>query len=217
MRILVVAKEPRPGRVKTRLCPPLTAEQAASVAAACLADTFAAALASGADEVVAVLDGEPGWWCPPAVRVVPQATGSFAARLDDAWTHARGPAVQIGMDTPQVSAALLDEAMDAVASSPGGGVIGPATDGGWWLLGLRDRVPGAFHGVPMSAPDTAALQRRRLADLGVEVRDAPPLTDIDTFDALRRVVATLARDTHLARLVADELDAVSAPLDVAAS
>src|SRR5215510_8302076 len=100
--LIVLAKEPVAGRVKTRLCPPCTPTTAAALAAAALADTLAAGCASGADRVVLALDGEPGDWCPPGVTVVDQGTGSLASRLTAAWQHARGPALLIGMDTPQL-------------------------------------------------------------------------------------------------------------------
>ena len=75
MDLLVLAKEPIPGRVKTRLCPPCTPAEAARLAAACLADTLEAACAAGADRVLVALDGRPGDWLPPGVRVVGQGSG----------------------------------------------------------------------------------------------------------------------------------------------
>jgi glycosyltransferase A (GT-A) superfamily protein (DUF2064 family) len=138
--LIVLAKEPVPGRVKTRLCPPCTPESAAALAAAALADTLDAATTSGADRVLLALDGRPGDWCPPGVTVVGQGTGTLSDRLTTAWTHTPGPALQIGMDTPQLTAADLDAAMAALAEPwPGtgpctgggtGGVPGPALDGG---------------------------------------------------------------------------------------
>jgi uncharacterized protein len=188
--LIVLAKEPLAGRVKTRLCPPFTPDQAAEIAAACLADTLEAAVASGADEVVLVLDGQPGWWCPPGVRIVGQSGGSLGERLESAWSHCSGPAVQIGMDTPQVTPGLLDLAMSEVAVAPEDrAVLGPATDGGWWLLGLRRAVPGAFDGVPMSDHRTAVAQIERLRALGLEVRTFVALTDLDTADDLGTITA----------------------------
>jgi uncharacterized protein len=188
--LIVLAKEPLAGRVKTRLCPPFTPDQAAEVAAACLADTLDAAVASGADDVVLVLEGRPGWWCPPRVRIVEQSGGSLGERLESAWSHCSGPAVQIGMDTPQVTPGLLDLAMSQVAGAPENrALLGPATDGGWWLLGLHRAVPGAFDGVPMSDQRTAAAQIERLGALDLEVRTFVALTDLDTADDLGAITA----------------------------
>ena len=193
MQILVLAKEPLTGRVKTRLCPPLSFEEAAAIAAASLADTLDASIAAGADEVVLILDGQPGWWCPAGVRVVAQVDAPFGDRLEAAWTHATGPAIQIGMDTPQANVSVLQAAMTALEQTdPTGGVIGPATDGGWWLLGLHQALAGAFDGVPMSDVRTAKFQVARIAELGVLLSEIETLTDVDTVDQL----LVVAGQTH---------------------
>lgn len=213
MDLIVVAKEPVPGGVKTRLCPPCTPASAAALAAAALADTLAAACTSGADRVLLALDGAPGDWCPPGVVVVGQGTGSLADRLATAWTHTPGPALQIGMDTPQLSPADLDAAMAALMApdagavvgtgavagraTDAGAVLGPACDGGWWAIGLRRSEPAAFAGVPMSRPDTGARQAARLAALGRHVRLLPVQSDVDTWDDAVHVAA-LAPATRFA-------------------
>lgn len=182
MFVLVVAKEPVPGRTKTRLSPPCTPDEAATIAEAALADTFAAAVASGATEVVVALDGAPGRWLPPGVRVVPQGSGPLERRLATAWRATCGRGVQIGMDTPQLTAGDLDDAMDTLAGEDVDAVLGPAADGGWWLIGLPGADDRAFHGVPMSTAETGVHQRRRLEALGLRVADLRTMTDVDTFD-----------------------------------
>ncbi len=178
MHLLVMVKEPRPGRVKTRLCPPCTPEEAADLAVAAIADTLDAVAASSADRRVVALDGQPGPWLPEGFEVIPQTDGSLGRRLDHAWGVVGGPGVQIGMDTPQVDACLLDEALDVLADGAPC-VLGDATDGGWWAIGLHHSVPDLFEPVPTSRADTGALQRQRCRDLGLEVTDLPPLTDVD--------------------------------------
>jgi glycosyltransferase A (GT-A) superfamily protein (DUF2064 family) len=198
--IIVLAKQPVPGRVKTRLCPPCSPAEAAAVAEAALADTLGAACAAGADRVVLALDGRPGPWCPPGVRVVGQGTGPLADRLAAAWSHASGPAVQIGMDTPQLRPADLARAMAGLSAAGVDAVLGPATDGGWWAIGLRRRHPLAFVGVPTSRADTGARQARRLADLGLRTRLLPRRRDVDTWpDAV--AVAAAAPTTAFAGVV----------------
>jgi rSAM/selenodomain-associated transferase 1 len=182
MRIIVMAKAPVAGRVKTRLCPPCTPAQAAALAAAALADTLAAARASSADRVVLALAGKPGPWLPPGVRVVAQRGGDLAERLANAWSDVGGPAVQIGMDTPQVTPALLDSASASLLGAGTDAVLGHALDGGWWAIGLRAPDPAVFAGVRMSRSDTGAQQARRLAEVGLRVRTLPILRDVDTFD-----------------------------------
>ena len=200
MPIIVMAKAPLPGRVKTRLCPPCTAEEAAVVAEAALVDTLAAALASSSDRVVLALDGRPGPWLPAGVDVVSQRGSGFAERLAAAWGEIGGPALQIGMDTPQVTPALLDMAR-AVLEEPGtDAVLGPAEDGGWWSIGLRRADPAVFIGVPMSQPDTGARQMARLRELGLRTAILPALRDVDTI-ADAHLVAELAPDTRFAAAV----------------
>lgn len=201
MHLLVMAKAPVAGRVKTRLCPPLTLQEAADVAAASLADTLAAVASCGAERKVLALDGAPGDWLSPGFTVIPQQGASFADRLANAWTDAGPFGVQIGMDTPQVSAADLDALLGDIR--PGRAILGPALDGGWWAIGLAGTDPAAvFAGIPMSTPETGRLQSERLAALGLDVRLAAPMRDIDTVADLRRVVGTMQPISHLARAMA---------------
>jgi len=187
MNILVLAKEPVPGRVKTRLCPPCAPDEAAAVAAAALFDTFAAALGAGADRVIAVLDGQPGDWLPAGVEVRPQASGSFSVRLTAAWASAEGPTLQVGMDTPQVTAAELASACTATADA--GTAFGPAADGGWWALGLRRPRSDLFRGVEPSTRTTGRHQLARLVALGLRPHLLPVRRDVDTWDDAVEVAA----------------------------
>ncbi|WP_335980194.1 TIGR04282 family arsenosugar biosynthesis glycosyltransferase [Streptomyces sp. CA2R106] len=174
--LVVIAKEPVPGRAKTRLCPPFTPQQAADLAAAALADTLAAVAATPADRRLLVLDGAPGAWLPPGIDVVPQVAGGLDQRLAAAFGHCDGPTLLIGMDTPQVTPALLH-----TAPEPGTGAwFGPAADGGFWALGLAEPDPDLVLGVPMSTPYTGRAQRDRLTAAGLTVRDLPVLRDVDT-------------------------------------
>jgi len=176
-----MAKEPRPGRVKTRLCPPLTPVEAAAMAAAALADTLEAVARCGAHRLILALDGRPGSWLPAGFEVVDQVGGTFADRLDAAWAFAGGPGLQIGMDTPQVTPALLDASLTRLLEPGVDAVLGPALDGGWWAIGLHGYQTGLFDGIPMSTPETGRDQAIRLADLGLAVAWLPPLRDLDTM------------------------------------
>lgn len=113
-QIVVIAKEPVPGRVKTRLTPPFSPEQAALLAEAALSDSLDAALATPAAQRLLALDGLPGAWLPPGWVIIPQRGGGLDERLAAAFTDAHrlrpGPVVLIGMDTPQVTPGLLAEA-----------------------------------------------------------------------------------------------------------
>ncbi len=197
-----MAKAPVPGRVKTRLCPPFSHEAAARLAEAALADTLAAALGAGADRCVLVLDGEPGGWLPSGVEVVPQRGDGLDVRLGNAWSDVGGPGLQIGMDTPQVTPAILGQALDQLDATAVDAVLGDAVDGGWWAVGLRVAHPQAFVGVLMSRPDTGEAQRRRLRSLGLRVGSLPVLRDVDTF-ADAEAVAALVPRSRFATALAD--------------
>lgn len=185
--VLVMAKSPAPGRVKTRLCPPCTPDEAAALAEAALADTLEAVAASGADRRIVALDGAPGPWLPPDFDVVPQIDGPFDRRLAAAWAAAGGPGVQIGMDTPQVTGGLLDEALQALDDATA--ALGFAADGGWWAIGLRRADARVFHDIPMSTSGTGGAQLGRMIDLGLDVTPLPTLVDLDTIADLPAVTA----------------------------
>ena len=194
--LLVIAKEPLPGRVKTRLTPPFTPEEAARLAEAALADTLRTVAAAPASRRVLVLDGSPGPWLPPGFDVVPQCAGGLDERLAHALGNCAGPALLIGMDTPQVTPELL-----TVEFSDCDAYFGPAEDGGFWALGLAEPDPALPLGVPMSTPVTGAVQRDRLVRAGLRVRDLPRLRDVDTA-ADAHTVAALAPGGRFARCLA---------------
>jgi glycosyltransferase A (GT-A) superfamily protein (DUF2064 family) len=187
--LLIVAKEPRPGFAKTRLIPAFGPEGAAALARAALDDTFAAAASCGADRVVVAFDGDPAGLVPASFEVVEQRSGAFDRRLAGAWADAGGPGLQIGMDTPQVSAAELDAGLDLLAVPGCDAVLGPAVDGGWWAIGLQRPDDDVFLGVPMSEPDTGARQLARLGDLGYATTLLPVRRDVDEPEDVAIVAA----------------------------
>ncbi|MFL4946174.1 DUF2064 domain-containing protein [Streptomyces sp. MMS24-I31] len=193
--LLVIAKEPRPGKVKTRLTPPFTPREAAALAEAALADTLHAVAAAPAARRVLVLDGSPGPWLPPGFDVVPQCAGGLDERLAAAFAGCSGPALLIGMDTPQVTPELLT--VDFAACDA---YFGPAEDGGFWVLGLASPDPTLLRGVPMSTAATGAVQRERLVAAGLRVRDLPCLRDVDTAADAKAVAERAPRSRFAARL-----------------
>ena len=207
--LLVIAKAPVPGRVKTRLCPPCTPEQAARLARAALEDTLAAAAgATHAGRRLLVLDGAPGAWLPPEWEVVEQRGDGLAERLAAAFEDAGGPAFLVGMDTPQVSPALLAAGIDAVQEADA--VFGAALDGGYWGIGLRGPDPRVFDRVPMSADNTGAVQLVRLAILGLRTAILPPLRDIDTIEDARAVALEAPHGRFAAALATLEHEELAA-------
>lgn len=192
--ILVMAKEPVAGRVKTRLCPPFTPHQCAALAAACLADTTSAAAAATAGGVApwwgVALDGAPGPWLAPGGRVLAQRGDGFDERLAAAAHDAGGPVLVIGADTPQVGVDDLARAVAALTTPGTDAVLGPSPDGGYWAIGLRRPDARVFLGVPMSREDTAQHQRARLDALDLRTVEIHALLDVDTVEDAHQVAAT---------------------------
>jgi uncharacterized protein len=215
--LLVLAKAPEPGRVKTRLCPPLVPAEAADLAAAALLDTLNAVCRVPGGRVVVALVGRMSAAARgPELSVAlrggvtrgqrgPDLGHRIAAAHRDAARLLPGrPVLQLGMDTPQVDPALLADAAGPLHRGTVDAVLGPATDGGWWALGLRDpraAAAVAVADVPTSRDDTGERTVHALRAAGLRVGLLPELTDVDTAaDAV--VVARTAPGTRFARTVA---------------
>ncbi len=189
--LLVIAKEPVPGRAKTRLIPALGECGSAQVAEAALADTLEAVAEAPGRRRMLVLEGEPGAWLPEGFEVVPQVGGGLGDRLAAAFEAAGGPAFLVGMDTPQVTPDLIADGCARLAREGSDAVIGLAEDGGWWALGLRRPDARVFEGVPMSVADTGARQVEALRGLGLRCEQLPRLRDVDTFEDATAVAASM--------------------------
>ncbi|BBZ06213.1 hypothetical protein MDOR_03820 [Mycolicibacterium doricum] len=191
--VLVVAKAPVPGLAKTRLAVTVGLEMAAVIAAAALLDTLDAVLAAPVQARVVALTGDidAAQHNSGVLRaklsgftVVDQRGDSFAERLVHAHADAAAavgdrPILQIGMDTPQVTADLLGRCAQTLLGADA--VLGPARDGGWWLLGVRTAgMADCLREVPMSRGDTGALTRKRLQDRGIDVVMVDEVADVDT-------------------------------------
>lgn len=211
--ILVIAKSPEPGKVKTRLTPPCSPEQAAGLAAAALEDTLAVVAAAGGPRRrrrVLVLDGVAGGWVPDGFEVVAQYGDGLAGRLANAFADAGAPALLVGMDTPQISTALLEAGLAVLDRRAADAVLGPAADGGYWAIGLGRADPRVFAGVVMSAATTGAAQLERLEELELTVAALPTLLDVDTIADAREVASAAPRTRFAAALRAVEARLVGA-------
>lgn len=195
--VVVICKETLPGKVKTRLHPPLSLEQAADVAAAAIQDTLAVVRRLPASRRVLLFDGNR---TPPGSEdfdVMHQIGGGLDARLGALFDEVDGRTVLVGMDTPQLTVADLAPAFDDSADDVDAW-FGPANDGGFWALGLERPSGDLLRGVPMSRDDTGAHQLRRLAEAGLRVRTLPELVDVDTIDDAR-LAAEAGPDTLFAQ------------------
>lgn len=191
--MMVIAKTPEVGRVKTRLCPPLSLEQACDVAWACLLDTLDTVASVPAARHVLVLDGEPGPWIPDIFEVIAQRGNGLAERLAAAFSDVADAGIVIAMDTPQVTIQHLSAGLRSLTHGADA-VLGLADDGGYWVIGLRRGVDvtAVFENVPMSTSQTGAAQRRQLDLLGLRTTMLPAHRDIDTMEDLYVVVAGMA-------------------------
>jgi glycosyltransferase A (GT-A) superfamily protein (DUF2064 family) len=194
--LVIIAKECLPGRVKTRLHPGVSYEQAAELAAASLADTLQVGTELPAERRILAFDGVVPPHGSHAFEVVPQSVGDLDARLAAIFDAAEGPTLLIGMDTPQVLPADLAELFPWPDDTDF--AFGPARDGGFWALGMREPRGDLVRGVPMSRDDTGVRQLERLRSAGGTIRMLRPMTDVDTIVEAHAVAAS-APETRFAR------------------
>jgi uncharacterized protein len=202
-----MAKAPRPGFSKTRLCPPLQPDQAAALSAAFLRDItenivlaareaaitgyiayapqgaealFDGHLADGIGRLLA--DGSP--LMPPDVqgfgRCLLHAVLTMLAR-------GHGSAVVLNADSPTLPTALLVRTAEALAEDGDRVVLGPADDGGYYLLGMKAAHAHLFADIAWSTDSVAATTRTRARQMGLAVVELPPWYDVDDHHALNRL------------------------------
>lgn len=201
-RVLVLlAKWPEPGRAKTRLTHAIGSADAMALARAFLADTVALAERSGADELLVAYAPRRARAefrrVAPHARLVAQPNGGFGSRLRAALRagHALGArVVLIGTDSPTLPATTIRAAFKRLEAVDA--VIGPATDGGYYLIGARRPLPpSVFARMPWSTSTVAAETLRRLASAELRVAVLPRWYDVDDASG----VARLSRDFRLGR------------------
>lgn len=197
--LIVIAKDPLPGSAKTRLCPPCQPDQAARLAEAALRDTLEVVSRTPAARRVLALAGDPArWWCD-GFEVIKQRGQGLGERLGHVFADVGGPALVVGMDTPQLTSELLCDGLGALERYDA--VLGPALDGGYWSVGLRCFHPEAFTGVPMSVASTFARQSEQFRRLGLSTYEQARLRDFDTL-ADARAVARQAPSSRFASALA---------------
>jgi uncharacterized protein len=202
LHLTVIAKRPVPGRVKTRLCPPCTPEQAADVAAAALADTMDAidVVAAGTEvRKVLLFEGDPDGWGRADWDVVAQGLGGLDRRLCDAFDEL-GPGLVVGMETPHAAGSL---AAGIAALRRGSDAIGLTNDGGYWVIGLHRVDRRVFDDVPMSTSATGLAQLRALHRTGRSVERLMFARDLDTIDDLRAAATRSGGTPRLTAVAGD--------------
>ena len=183
--VLVVAKAPASGRSKTRLVPPLSVEQAATLHEALLLDTVAACRAEAEDTRIlhaGAREAAPFGRLLPGVPLVAQEGRGLAdaLRLGIARHVSSGPVAVVSSDVPGVPPGSIATAFRALADGADV-VLGPALDGGYWLIALRQPHDAPFRDIPWSTPAVLAVTRRRCTDAGLQVVELPAWRDVDTL------------------------------------
>lgn len=197
--VAVIAKECRPGRVKTRLTPPFAPDEAAALAAAALDDTLDVVAALPVGRRVLYFDGDAVPEAAAGFDVLAQSPGDLDERLAHLFDALAEPTLLVGMDTPQLTPELVASALSVGHDDTADAWLGPAADGGFWALAMREPDGGVIRGVPMSRDDTGRLQLERLEAAGLVVRLLDELTDVDTAESAASV-ALAAPGTRFARL-----------------
>lgn len=200
--LVIFVKAPVAGRVKTRLCPPLSFDQAAELYLAFVKDTlaFTAGIPETRVEVAyAPSDDHPALdWIGPQARPAffLQQGADLGRRLENAFakgfSEGAGKIVIIGSDTPHLDPAIAGEAFSALDRTEA--VLGPAKDGGYYLIGLRRARPCLFARIPWSSDKVFAETMARARMEGVSLECLPELEDIDTFADLKRLADELRDD-----------------------
>jgi rSAM/selenodomain-associated transferase 1 len=251
--IAVMAKASRPGRTKTRLVPPLTFDEAAAFNTAFLQDV--AANIAAADGAASARGGAIGGYMafgPPRSEPFFRAILPASVGLIEAWhpnfgdclfaaiegllALGHGSAVVLNSDSPTLPTALLVETAQMLARPGDRAVLGPSTDGGYYLLGLKAPHHRLFDDVAWSTAAVAHQTLERAAEIGLDVHMLPAWYDVDDAPALRqlrcelcdgisfahgltphrathsrRLLGTLLHDTDLARRLAPEFGDATDP------
>jgi uncharacterized protein len=197
--IAIMAKAPRAGAVKTRLCPPLSPEDAAELYRAFLTDKVeqVRGVAAARGAIVYTPDEGRGFFesLAPDFVLIPQHGSDLGVRLVTSfeWFFAEGypAAVVVDSDSPTLPREFLLQAVDLMASPDVDVVLGPSADGGYYLIGLRVARPELFSHMPWSTPRLFAETAGRARQLGLRVASLPPWFDVDTALDLERLESSL--------------------------
>jgi rSAM/selenodomain-associated transferase 1 len=204
------AKQPVPGRVKTRLTPPLTEEQACRLYQVALRESAARLLASGLPMVICYT-GLRDWFCEafPGQYLFYQVGDNLGSRMEHAvkafFAAGAGPVLLAGSDCPDLPLPLLYQVLEQLQKHDA--AVIPCRDGGYVLVGMRRPTTELFAGIPWSTPRVLEETRLRSRQLGLSLYETESWDDLDEVADLRRLV-TRSPDTRTARYIVNELKAV---------
>ena len=191
--IAVMAKASKPGRTKTRLSPPLTGEEAAAFNTAFLRDIAANLLGAGSAVAGYMAFGPPGEiaffdFLPPEIGRFEAWRPNFGTCLSDTIVELlrRGhrAACVLNADSPTLPPSFLAQAAAILAEPGDHAVLGPSSDGGYYLLGLKRHHARLFEDIDWSTERVAAQTLERAAEIGLPVHVLPTWYDVDDAEAL---------------------------------
>jgi len=206
--LVVMAKEPHPGQTKTRLCPPLSGQEAAELYRSLLLDTLELMQRVACTQPIIAYspyEAEPFFrrFAPPGFEFIPQVGGDLGTLLDNVLTHYlqkgyRQVAV-VDSDSPTLPDMYLERAFRELDAPDVDVVLGPADDGGYYLIGLKAPCPALFHGIAMSTSTVTEETLERAQGQSLRVSCLPCWYDVDTCDDLDRLIEELSsQDESLA-------------------
>jgi len=208
MTLVIFAREPVPGQVKTRLARGTDADTAIAVYTTLLEHTIETARATEI-EVMISLAGTPtpGWAAGLGLQFEVQGRGDLGFRMAECFDRRFSIGVErvviIGSDNAHLQPDQIRSAFAALEENPV--VLGPADDGGYWLVGQRSPGVDLFTKVPWSTPKTLETTRNRLKTLGVTWSEIETLPDIDTVEDLRNAIKAPGVPEQLRRRLATAL------------
>lgn len=207
-RLIIYAKVPRSGQVKTRIAAEIGNGRAAEIYRAMLSGFLARLRGlrrrwhveihfTPADQESLLVPE-----VPPGIQRVAQVDGDLGERLKHsfatAFTAGRDPVVIIGTDSPDLPVRFLQEALDQLASHDV--VVGPAKDGGYYLIGLRAPMPSLFDGITWSGPEVCKTTVQKVQQLGKTCYTTPEWSDVDTLADLEEFIARPPEDVRTAKI-----------------
>lgn len=187
----IFAKQPRPGQVKTRLCPPLSATEAAELYRVSLEETVQR-LAAGPFTPVLFYAGEPDYFHShfAGLPLCPQGEGDLGARMERGLQRLLQAgcrsALLVGSDSPDLPLALLESAFAALEAVDA--VVSPAADGGYVLIGESRHHPELFRDIPWSSDQVLNLTRQRALAAAIPLRELAGWEDVDDLASLRALL-----------------------------
>jgi uncharacterized protein len=206
--LVIFAKAPIAGQVKTRLCPPLTPDEAATLHGSFVLDTLERSKTAVA-KLKLPLDRYLA--CSPAstlvffqimeerlgVKLIDQIGDDLGARMQQAFETLFAKGYQrvliVGTDTPSLPLDYYKQALALLENSDL--VVGPADDGGYYLIGLKKSAPDLFSAVPWSTDQVLKLTKEKAAKMGLKTALLPPWRDVDTIDDLQALIESSQLDT----------------------